>query len=397
MFAPLFTLARDPGLRLPSLLLVLYGAFISSLAPYQSLLAIEHFGLRPAAYALVLFAAALVFVSGSVVLGILSDQRLSRQSVAYVAILCLILGPVLVVIWPARASFVLAHGLLVPLGGTIFGQGFALARLAGEAHPPAARPALMAAVRALFALPFVVVLPLWSLAFQAGAGVMRVYPVVTVIALLMLVLIRRGWPSGRSAGWEGPKDRQGFAAALAEFRAPGLILRVGLLGAVNCAVTLYMVLVGLVFAKAGRSAADVALYVGMVAGLEVPFMLLLPRVQMRVGPAALIATGVGIYCIHLALMTPLVGGGFVWGLVLPAALGGAAILTLPIAYLQDMMADRPGAGASLMAFQRVTGDGLSAVAFALGTALSGYGTAALIGTVIAVGAGAVLWRLDAGR
>lgn len=394
MFQPLVTLARDPGLRLPSLLLVLYGAYASSLAPYQSLLAIEHFGLTNSAYSLVLIAGALVFVTGSVTLGILSDQWLSRRAVAYVATLCLIAGPALLVVWPAPWSFALAHMLMVPLGGTIFAQGFALARLATERHPPADRPGLMAAVRALFAVPFVVVLPLWSLAFHAGAGVMRIYPVVMLVAVAMLGLVRWGWPTGPAAGLEGPKSRQSFTAALAEFRAPGLILRVALLGAVNCAVTLYMVLVGLVFANAGRPEGDVALYVGMVAGAEVPFMLLLPRLQIHRRPAPLIAVGVGIYCIHLALMAPLAGTVFVWCLVLPAALGGAAVLTLPIVYLQDMMAARPGAGASLMAFQRVMGDGLSAVAFALGTATAGYGTAALIGTVIAVGAGLVLWRLD---
>ncbi|MFZ1662068.1 MAG: hypothetical protein WAT77_08910, partial [Paracoccaceae bacterium] len=69
-------------------------------------------------------------------------------------------------------------------------------------------------------------------------------------------------------------------------------------------------------------------------------------------------------------------------------------LTLPIAYLQDLMADRPGAGASLIAVQRICGDATYAAAFAIGTALSGYGFAAVLGAMAAVTSGLFLWLLD---
>ena len=43
-----------------------------------------------------------------------------------------------------------------------------------------------------------------------------------------------------------------------------------------------------------------------------------------------------------------------------SAISAPISLTVPIAYLQDLLADRPGAGASLMAVQRLAGDVIAA-------------------------------------
>ena len=70
---------------------------------------------------------------------------------------------------------------------------------------------------------------------------------------------------------------------------------------------------------------------------------------------------------YLALIPVLAPTPLIWLLPVLAGLGGAAILTLPIAYLQDLMTGRPGTGSSLMAVQKVTADTLCAATFALGT------------------------------
>jgi MFS transporter, SET family, sugar efflux transporter len=132
-------------------------------------------------------------------------------------------------------------------------------------------------------------------------------------------------------------------------------------------------------ASVGRGTADVALYVGLVAGLEVPFMLMLPSLTRGMDRTLLILAGAALYAVHVALLPVLAGHWTVWLLVWPAAIGGAVTLTVPIAYLQDLLADRPGAGASLMAVQRLAGDVPSPhLCFALGTFLAGYGTVALL-------------------
>jgi predicted MFS family arabinose efflux permease len=121
-------------------------------------------------------------------------------------------------------------------------------------------------------------------------------------------------------------------------------------------------------------------------------MLLLPRLMRGVDRTALILGGSVLYGVHVLLLPVLAGSGTVWLLILPAALGGAVILTVPIAYLQDLLAERPGTGASLMAVQRLAGEVIAAACFAVGTAVAGYGTVAVLGVGIALlGAGALWW------
>jgi SET family sugar efflux transporter-like MFS transporter len=165
------------------------------------------------------------------------------------------------------------------------------------------------------------------------------------------------------------------------------------LGAVNAAATLYLAIVSLVMvADVGRGTADVALYVGLVAGLEVPFMLMLPGLTRGIPRTVLIFVGAALYAVHVALLPVLAGTALVWFLVLPAAVGGAITLTVPIAYLQDLLSERPGAGASLMAIKRLVGDVIAALCFAIGTLVAGYTLVAWLGVLVSlIGAGALWW------
>jgi hypothetical protein len=332
-----------------------------------------------------------VSVTASVWVGIRADQTANRRGMALGALALLVAGIGLIALRPGPVSFVLAHALLLPLASTFFGQIFALARLAASVHPPADREAILAVIRALFAAPFVVVLPLWSLAFRNGAEILWVYPVCLVLAAAMLGLTLRAWPRDGATAWQDRPSGLSFRAALRELADPGLAGRVLALGAVSNAMTIYVALVGLILvAEIGRGPADVALYVGLVAGLEVPVMLALPALFGQVRRTRMILAGAALYVIHVALMPVLAPGPWLWLLVVPAALGGAVILTVPIAYLQDLLAARPGTGAALLALQRLVGDVLAALCFGLGTALSGYGMVAALSTGVALaGAGAL--------
>jgi len=396
--APFRPILRDRTLMLAALLLVLFGAHAATLAPYVSSLAVTVFHLSDRAFSALMLVSSLVAVSSSVVFGILADQHANRRLVALVTVGALTLGTALMALAPATPVFVLAHAALLPLSGAIFGQIFALARLAASTQPEADRPAVLSTLRALFAVPWVVVLPIWSVVFQGATPLTAVYPVCLVLSLLMLALTLRLWPRDGATHWEDIPSGLSFRAALSEIAHPRVLIRVLALGAINGAVMLYMVVVGLVFAAIPfRGASDTALYAGIMAGLEVPFMLVLPFVIGKLRQSWLIFAGTVLYAIHLAGIPLLAETPAVWALTLSGAIGGAIVLTQPMAYLQELMAERPGAGASLMALQKLAGDMISASCFALGTALSGYGLAAFLGAGLALIGAAVLIVLDRPR
>jgi predicted MFS family arabinose efflux permease len=386
---------RDPALRAAGLVLALQGAIACSFGPYFSTLAVNSFGFGDRGYAVLLALSSMVSVSASVIGGIRADQTANRRQVTLLAVLSLMLGTFLMTATPGRWVFALTAALLIPVSSITFGQVFALARLAASRYPEDARDGIMAVIRALFAAPFVVVLPLWSLAFAAGSPVTAIFPVGLILSAVMLLAVLRLWPSDKAVTWEDRPSGLTFRAALAEMGRPRIAARVLALGAVTGASTLYMAIISLVMvAEVGRGTKDVALYVGLVAGLEVPFMLALPRFTRGIGRPTLILLGAALYALHVALLPVLAGSPLVWGLIWPAAIGGALTLTVPIAYLQDLMADRPGAGASLMAVQRLAGDVIAATCFALGTALAGYGTVAVLGVAASLIGAAALWAAD---
>ena len=160
----------DPSLRAAGLILALQGAVACSFGPYFSTLAVHAFGFGDRGYAVLLALAAIVSVSASVFGGIRADQTANRRLITLGAVAALILGMVLMTLTPGRWIFALTAAVLIPISSTTFGQVFALPRLAATRHPPDQRDGIMAVIRALFALPFIIVLPLWSIAFAAGAS-----------------------------------------------------------------------------------------------------------------------------------------------------------------------------------------------------------------------------------
>lgn len=393
MLRPLRLLWQDATLRIAAAALMLTGCLAASIAPYQSLLAIRLFDLSDGAYAAVLAAAAVVSVAGAVAIGILTDQTAARKRIALWTATLILLGNGLVMAAPGKVTFVAAHAVILPLAGTLFGQVFALARLAATRHGPTERDSALAAIRALFALPFIVILPLWSWAFDRGLGLVAIYPAIFGIGLATVALIWRHWPRDGQGDWDDAPSGLGLRASLSEIGARPVLIRVALAGVINSGSFLYMIVLGLTFDEStGRDIGDVAIFAGLVAGLEVPVMLCMGALLRTMSRLHAILLGTALYAGFLFAFPVLLASPAVWLLVVPAAVGGGIVLSLPIAYVQDLMGSRAGAGGALLAVQKVAAEGLGAGIFALATLISGYALGAILGgAAMLAGALALLW------
>lgn len=394
MFSPLRLIWTDPTLRLAACAVALFGALVASIAPYNSLIAIELFGFSDAAFSVVLMIGAILSVAAGIWIGILTDRTASRRQVALWTTVLGVLAAGLIVLAPNRTTYLIGHLLVFPFSSSIMGQLFALARLAAAPHA-AMRDAVLAAIRALFALPFIIVLPLWSLAFDAGLGLLSIYAAMAGFGALQALLIHRAWPRDGTTAWPDPKSGLSVLASLREIAQGPLLLRVILTGVINGGVFLYMILLGLAFdASPGRDLGDVALFAGLVAGLEAPVMFSVAALLRYTSRMGAILLGAVIYAGFLLAFPVLLPSPFVWLLILPAAVGGGIILSLPIAYVQDLLGARAGAGSALMAVSKVAGDGAAAGVFALGTWIGGYGLASVLGGVTTLAAALWLYALD---
>lgn len=386
-----------PVFRMLAAVIGLMGCINASIYPYQSLIGIERIGLSHAAFAAVMVLASAVAVSTAVLVGILSDQKANRRRVALVTAAFGLVGAALMIFVPGPVVFVLANGILMPIAASIFGQAFALNRLASHSFP-GQREGIQATIRSSMSVTFLAMLIVWTFAFSSGVDVMAIYITGGLASLALLALIHRSWPKDGTTTWADRPSGLRLSSALMQLARPTVSLRLICLGAVASSGILYMVLVSLIFEEAaGRGNADVALYVGLVAGWEVPFMLLLPRYLGHIPRARLILIGTGLYVCHLLFMPLLAPTPLIWAMPFVAGLGGTAMLILPISYYQDLLASQPGTAAALMALQKLVGDVFAAAAFTIGTALGGYWLVAAMGSAMAVTGAAMLWWLDARR
>lgn len=388
---------RDPAIRLVVLCLALLGVLNSSIYPYQSLIGLTVAGLTESQFAAVLVMASCVAVSASVLLGMVADGRAVRRRIAIGTALVATAGVALMLLAPGPVVMVLAHGLLFPIASSLYGQFFALARLA-RTEEGAARETTLGAIRSAMSLSFLGMLVMWTIGFGAGVGVMWVYASALIAAVGLVALIWRRWPHDGQTKWEDRPSGLNFREALAEMAKTRILSRVLLIGGIASAGNLYMVLVSLVFTNTPeRGTADVALYVGLVAGWEVPCMLILPRLAQRISRQTLMLAGTVFYVMHLALLPMLAASTWVWALTLLAGIGGTAIITLPIGYYQDLLPDRPGTAGALLAVQKLVSDVFAALAFALGMGFGGVESTALAGTTMALLGASGLWWVDRRR
>ena len=376
----LLVIWRDPILRMIGVASMFFGVFASSYEPYKSLIGIETFGISDTGYALLLAGSLSVSVASALAVGILTDQRPSRRIMALLAAAATLTGTALVTLGQSAMAFVIAHVFILPIGGTIFGQLFAITRLYSARFPEDERDGLSSVIRALFAVPFVVVLPMWGLAFDAGLPLVSIYPVTCAIAALFCMYLWVKWPSDSNAPWQEEKSGLSILASLKELVTGAIIWRILAMGAVHSGSVLMGVLLALVFNEtSGRSAGDVGVFFGAFVFFEIIVMLMVGRLRRFLRRLHIIAIGAVFYALFLALLPLLAPFDVVWLLIAPVAIGGGLIYGLSISYLQDLLGARAGAGAALIALQRLTSEALAALLFAIGAAISGYTLVAFMG------------------
>ena len=385
---------RHPTLRLIAVMMLFLGMHNASLYPYQSLIAIERIDLSNGAFSLLLVVASLASVAASVLFGVWSDQHGHRRRIAIVTCFASTSAVSMILLHPGTLTFWIGQGILLPVAWSIYGQLFTLARLAAPQEGQQ-RDAVLGATRSLLSVGFLTMLMFWTWAFAAGAPEMAVYMTGGMASLAMTTAVVFGWPSDHQPGWADTRSAQTLRQRFSEIAHPHILSRLIFIGALSTSGAVFFVLVSLVFeASPLRGPGDVALYIGMVAGWEVPFMLFLPRFTHRMPRANAMALSALVYAAHLALLPLLCDTPLVWALPILSGAGGAVILMLPIVYYQDLVAGRPGTAAGLLALQKLVVDSLSAGVFAIGMTIGGFGTVAALGVTVSLTGALCLFLAD---
>jgi MFS transporter, SET family, sugar efflux transporter len=399
-------LRRHRVVRASAAAIFLYGFAGAATSPYQSLIAIRELGMSDSAYAALSLASSLAYVGMAVAVGMISDRyRSYRRPLIFVTGFG-ILGYGMVWAFPSVPTFALATLLPLALFHSTNSMLFGNVRAASDRFDPEEARISNALMRMMISLSWVVMPGAVGLMLAGRQSMIAAYLIAALVAASILLVVTF-WlepetppkavaeilPEGELA--PQPVARPAALQDLALVLQPGLLLRV--LGVALISQMLHInsaVLPLIVTGTAHGQPEDVGFLVGLVAVLEVIFMVFWARATRSLSLThALLICAV----LYLGYLAGIALANAPWQVYLASLLAGfaaAGMISLPISYLLDLIKDRPGLSASLIAVNMFAGGGLSAGVFALGTSFGGYGTAAVLSGLAGCAGAALLIALE---
>jgi len=399
-----------------------YGFAGAATAPYQSVLAIRELGLSDNAYAAIALAAAVANVISAIAIGILSDRfqsyRLPLVVVSAIGIASFS------TIWVVPTPWVFAIVTVGPMA--VFHATNSL--LFGNVRAHSARYTAEEAsdinglMRMMISLAWVLVPGAVAVVLRGQDSMIDAWMVAAVMSTACLATIlfwlepdrapvTEAVPEGGTgtsplAPTTGRPDRpaQVRGARGSAVLELGHILNgpvsVRILGVAMVSQVLTVngtVLPLITTGPAGGTLADVGVIVGMVAGIEVLFMMVWISVTKRVAVMTALSWGMAMYAAYLVALGFATAPWHIYAASVVGGIGAAAIIALPISYLLDMIRDRPGLSASLIAVNMFLGSAIGAGIFAAGSAIGGHSAAAILGAVVGLTGAMLLSQLERGK
>ncbi|NTJ09497.1 MFS transporter [Rhizobium lusitanum] len=388
---------RDPTIRVSMLAIFAFGFAGAATSPYQSVVGIRELGLSNGLYSALIFCAAAVNVIVSILLGNLADRIGEYRTMMLTVALFGILGYGAVYVVPTQATFILAALFLLPIYGSLNSLLFANVRVATNGMERNDVATVNSGVRAMISLSWVLVPGITGALLANSASMLPAYLFAGLACAVCFGLIAVFLP--RQSGTDKAATRHlSYLAALGEVISPPVFVRVIAVALISSTLHVNGAILPLIVTGAAHgSVADIGVLVGIVALLEVIFIVVWGRAQRIMSHVTALALGTVIYVVYLLLLGLASAPWHVYALTLISGIGAAALISIPITYLQDLIAERPGLGSALISVNIFLSAGLSALLFALGTATSSYSGTAVIGAVAGVVGLAMLLFFDGAR
>ncbi|NPD16019.1 MFS transporter [Xinfangfangia sp. D13-10-4-6] len=417
------TLRRHRVVRASALAIFLFGFAGAATVPYQALVGIQELGLSDSQYALIALCSSIANVILSIGFGLWSDRFQSyRRPLIFVSSFG-ILGFGMIWAAPSALSFTIAMigplALFYATNSMLFGN----VRAHIASFDPAEADVVNALMRMMISLSWVLVPGAVGLALVGQPSMIGAWAIAAVLSAACLCTIIFGLepdnprprppelspeaaaiPTGGTgtsalAPTAGRADRPvqvraagASLSGIAQILHPAIlskVLGVALISQVlhvNSAV-MPLILTG----QAAGEADNVGLIVGMVAVLEVIFMFYWASATRRISVVKALMITSALYLVYLVAIAFSTAVWQIWVASVVAGFAAAGIISLPISYLLDLICDRPGLSASLIAVNMFLGGAIGAGVFALGTWIGGYPAASVLAGVAGVlGAGLLI-------
>lgn len=388
---------RDPTIRVSMLAIFAFGFAGAATSPYQSVVGIRELGLSNGLYSALIFSAAAVNVVVSILLGNLADRLGQYRTMMLTVAVFGILGYGAVYVVPAQATFILSALFFLPIYGSLNSLLFANVRVATTGMERNEVATVNSGVRAMISLSWVLVPGITGALLANSQSMLPAYLFAGLACAVCFGLIAVFLP--RQNGTDKAATRHlSYLAALGEVISPPVFMRVIAVALISSTLHVNGAILPLIVTGAAHgTVTDIGVLVGIVALLEVIFIVMWGRAQRIMNHVTALAIGTVIYVTYLLLLALASAPWHLYALTLISGIGAAALISIPITYLQDLIAERPGLGSALISVNIFLSAGLSALLFAIGTAMSSYSGTAVIGAAAGMIGLAMLLFFDGAR
>lgn len=390
-----FSILRDHAVvRTSAAAIFLYGFAGAATSPYQAVIGIRELGLSDLTYAALSFVAAVAHVVIAVASGYLSDRYQSYRLPLILVSSFGLIGFGAIWLDPTPLTFAIATvgplALFHATNSLLFGN--VRARTADfEPEQAAMANGLM---RMMVSLSWVLVPGIVGLILARQDSMITAYLLAAVFAAGCLATIMFGMePDTKVARPAEP--RVAALPDLISVLSSGMILRIAGVALVTQVLTVNATVLPLIVTgRANGAASDIGFLVGLVAMLEVIFIVFWAKAVRYMQLTTALAISAGFYLVYLSAIAVASEPWHVYTASVIAGFSAAGIISLPISYLLDLIRNRPGLSASLIAVNMFLGAALGSAVFALGAAISGYGLAAVLSGVAGLMGAAMLVYLE---
>lgn len=376
------------------------GVTYASTLPYGGIAAIDGLGMSNATYAWVLMAGSIIGATASVVLGFVSDKLHDRRRLIIITALLGALGNAVIYLFRDPIAYIVAYCVILPFGGALFSQTFSFARVYYNRTQPDRAEFRITMLRTVFTIAWVVIPPVagWIAAAYTVFDVYAFAAVAYALCALCFALLL-----GTRTAAIAPDAKPAAKGTERWIETPMLIGIVGVI-LISCAARLNGTAGPLaIISNFGGTLTDVGIYSGLAALLEVPFMVMWGYLGRRFTKATLIMVATLIYAVYLFLVGQVHTVAEVLWLQIFNAIATAALMSVPISYMQEAIKGRVGLSTSLLdvvfVISGLLGAGLFALTTSTGQYLMAFGVAALLclaGIVVMFVAHGIVGRRAAG-
>jgi predicted MFS family arabinose efflux permease len=395
MWQAFLKIVANGGIRVATLTLFCLGFTFASTYPYQSIIGIQQLRMGEGQYAILMVATALAGMLTALVLGYFSDRAKDRKQSILVALAVGAAGFGLFSALPSIFTFVFCLVVVMPVSSSAYGQLFAVIRAITQRYGSTEAASVNSIVRSIYAASWIVVPGLVGLFIATRSNVSDSFAIAAAAFALCFVVY--GLFGASTPNTQVPQNGAwaGLQEALWLVASRNVFLRIAALALIASPHPSNAALLPLFITHLpGGTTTEVGLIAGLVAGLEIPFMLLGGHFS-RSYPTWVIIVAAGL-CHALYLL----GLGFasttwhIYALSLLNAAGAAILLSLHLNYVQDLMPNRPGLGTSLMSIVALLTKATGALVFAAAGTAFGFSGAAWLGAAVAVAGCLLLFSIE---